>query len=149
MEIDFYPRLSYKPRMRLRSLIAASLAGCALAQSGCGTIANFATGKPQVYGGVVKDFEMLGEWEPSSTDHEDHDFKQTLAKWLIYLAIFDIELSSTIILDTATLPITMRLNNEYPPTPSRTTKEPPATAGEQVPPDRIYSTDRLQPVDVP
>ena len=44
--------------------ITLLLAGCALFVSGCGTIANLETGKPDLYGGVQKDVQLLGTPRP-------------------------------------------------------------------------------------
>jgi uncharacterized protein YceK len=39
--------------------ITVLLAGCAIFVSGCGTIANLETGKPNFYGGVQNDVQLL------------------------------------------------------------------------------------------
>jgi uncharacterized protein YceK len=91
--------------------------------SGCGTVANFASLKPKVYGGIEKDLAFIHHgWVPSGGSGAG---KAILFVGLV--TIYGTELCCTALGDTVTLPLTKVLDDEWrlkeaekpPPEPRR------------------------------
>jgi uncharacterized protein YceK len=102
----------------------AALAGLLL--GGCGTIRNFASGDPEIYGGASKDFEVLTA--PCSPGGKQTGEKDGAA--LLLLADF----SASLVADTLTLPLAVYLRQnsspgEETPVPARGRVNPVSSAG--------------------
>jgi uncharacterized protein YceK len=81
-----------------RWLIVPCLAVMLLA-GGCGTILNFKSGNPVIYGGVAKDVEFAATpWAPTPSSPVDVDRRSMLLLW-----VADFGLSA--VADTVTMPV--------------------------------------------
>jgi hypothetical protein len=106
--------------MRTSSLALVVLAGFAWMSSGCGTVANFVSLKPKVYGGTERDLYFFRKYWPSpsgagSSGGGPSDPRGALLFLALFLGIPLTELGCTALGDTLTLPITMQLDPEWPP----------------------------------
>jgi hypothetical protein len=129
--------------MRSTSLALVVLAVSALASSGCGTVANFVSMKPKVYGGLAFDAAYFAEHPPRfNITHATSPYAVLLA-----LGIVPAELCCTAAADTVTLPLTMCLDRNW-----RAPKDEPVSLGLDCPVQ--YSPNAAPPealalVDVP
>lgn len=105
-------------RPQILALLSASLL------SGCGTVANFASLKPKVYGGIARDLAFFSHGLPVRAGGNNP------AKVLLIVGIVTIygtELCFTALGDTVTLPLTKMLDDDWrlkeaekpPPEPRR------------------------------
>ena len=76
--------------------ITALLAVCALVVSGCGTVANLQTGKPDLYGGVQKDVEFLETPRPQP---------QGIGISNLGALVLFVDLPLSVVADTLTIPL--------------------------------------------
>jgi hypothetical protein len=104
-----------KLAMRTMSLRLAVVAVCACMLGGCGTVANFATLKPKVYGGIAKDAEFCEKYpSPLNIGSSLEDPRTALSALGIILLYWPLEFTCTAVGDTLTLPITMALDGDWP-----------------------------------
>jgi hypothetical protein len=106
--------------MRVR-LIATLIALIAVFSGGCGTVCNLVGGirhpesEPRVYGGVIRDYETIGQIVNSPQADSSHSFGAYAGKAAVFvvalplLGVVDPILS--FVGDTLTLPITIPLQN--------------------------------------
>jgi hypothetical protein len=83
--------------------------------SGCGTVANFASMKPRVYGGLAQDEAFFKECHPPG--YTGTSGKGALIYLAVFLGLVPAELCCTLVGDTLTLPITMLVDPYWPPPP--------------------------------
>jgi uncharacterized protein YceK len=93
-------------RTSLLTLVVLAVSICA--SSGCGTVANFVSQKPKVYGGVEQDVTYFKEHLPCSQPQEVSPLQR-----LVILGIVPVEFCSTAIADTLTLPVTLALDDRW------------------------------------
>src|SRR5262249_58308295 len=91
---------------RVRAGAVAALA--AVLASGCGTVCNLATGKPEVYGGVEKDVECLltPTQTPVMTAQSGQGGAAILAAFLVA------EGTLSLVGDTLTLPLVLYMRHD-------------------------------------
>jgi hypothetical protein len=96
--------------MRLRSIPHILTIGSAWLLSGCGTVANFASLKPKVYGGVARDMKYLDDGMAGMPRLGP---KAVLVLVPVCCAIVGTELCCTALGDTMTLPLTKVLDKDW------------------------------------
>ena len=79
-----------------KTWIGAVVALAAVSLSGCGTVRNIATGRPEIYGGVAKDLEFA---------QKSHSLGPATGKGGVgFLCLYLADLSLSLVGDTLTLP---------------------------------------------
>jgi hypothetical protein len=97
--------------MRTTSVPLSLAAVSVLVLAGCGTVANFATLKPKVYGGVDQDITFFSEQPPRGLNSGSAGGNPKGV--LILLGLLPAEFCCTFVADTLTLPITMILDQDW------------------------------------
>jgi hypothetical protein len=96
------------------SLVVLVVTACMLV--GCGTVANFTSMKPKVYGGLALDAKYFAEHPPNfQGDYTGVAGPGGLILIGLLLGCVPAEFCCTAVGDTATLPITMLLDPNWPP----------------------------------
>jgi uncharacterized protein YceK len=85
--------------------IAVFAVTAAFLMSGCGTICNLKSGDPDIYGGVKKDVAFI-QTPPSDPNSTTWGSGQAGA---IFLAIIAAEMGLSLVADTLTLPLVVRM----------------------------------------
>jgi uncharacterized protein YceK len=93
-------------------LIAAMATGFL---GGCGTVCNFASGDPAVYGGVVKDLEVVRSPLNVSPQSDSSSGGPALA---VLAGVVCADIAVSAVADTLTLPLTIYLRQNDPPPPA-------------------------------